>query len=164
MLDLKPIKLSEKEQFKRLVELYWQEVMPYADVISNPIQKETYFHNQFKWQDQQQPYWALVSERHIGFVNFTLNLNNHAATIDDFYVLSSERRKGNGTKMVSALYTLLQQWEIDTIELSVRRDTPAALSFWESMGFRIAQYRMRQFRDTETGQWLIGALSSDFVE
>ncbi|MBV7330555.1 hypothetical protein KFU94_20385 [Chloroflexi bacterium TSY] len=52
---------------------------------------------------------------------------------------------------------------IEQIELNVRRDNPEALAFWQAQGFRIALYQMRQYRDPQTGQSFIGALSSDFV-
>lgn len=138
--------------------------MPHADVVNDPKLKVSYFQNRFKWQEPQHLYWAYANDKVVGFVNLTLKLNKHVAFIDDFYVLNSERRKGYGRKMVNALYKLLEQWNINNLELNVRRDTPHALAFWESVGFRVAHYRMRQFRDPETGQWLIGALSSDFVE
>jgi len=53
---------------------------------------------------------------------------------------------------------------VQLIELNVRRDTPQALAFWESQGFRIASYRLHQYRDPKTGTSYIGALSSDFAE
>lgn len=43
----------------------------------------------------------------------------------------------------------------------VRRDTPAALAFWQAQGFGIASYRLRQYRDPQRGVACRGALSSD---
>jgi ribosomal protein S18 acetylase RimI-like enzyme len=48
-------------------------------------------------------------------------------------------------------------------ELTLRRDNPQALAFWEAQGFRIAHYLLRQYRDLQTGELFIGALSSDFA-
>lgn len=165
MLHLEPIKQSEIGQFRQMLDMYWQELMPHADVVNSPEHNQTYFQNRFKWDSHHHPpYWALVNDRPVGFVHFTIDPEKHAASIEDFYVVEQDRRKGYGKRMVEALYSLLDQWGVTAIELNVRRDNPQALSFWESVGFRTALYCMRQYRDSETGQWLIGALSSDFAE
>ena len=52
---------------------------------------------------------------------------------------------------------------IRQLDLNVRRDNPNALSFWEAQGFGIAGYRLRMYRDPETGTAYKGVLSSDFV-
>jgi ribosomal protein S18 acetylase RimI-like enzyme len=49
------------------------------------------------------------------------------------------------------------------VDLSVRRDTPQALAFWEALGFRIASYHLRQYRDPAAHQSFMGALSSDLA-
>ncbi len=52
---------------------------------------------------------------------------------------------------------------IETVKLTVLRTNPQALAFWEAQGFRIAHYLMRQYRDPQSGQLFVGALSSDFA-
>ena len=52
---------------------------------------------------------------------------------------------------------------VELIECNVRRDNPQALAFWEAQGFRIALYRLRQYRDPKRGTSYVGALSSDFT-
>jgi ribosomal protein S18 acetylase RimI-like enzyme len=50
---------------------------------------------------------------------------------------------------------------VERIDLNVRRDSPAALAFWQAQDFGIAGYRMRMYRDPERGTAYEGALSSD---
>ena len=86
-----------------------------------------------------------------------------SASIDDFYVVPDARRRGYGTAIVQAVYAQLDTHGVTLVELNVRRDNPQSLAFWEAQGFRIALYRMRQYRDPKSGTSYIGALSSDFV-
>ena len=87
----------------------------------------------------------------------------NSARIDDFYVMPEARRQGYGSAMVKAVYAQLDRLRVELVELNVRRDNPQALAFWEVQGFRIALYRLRQFRDPKAGTSYIGALSSDFA-
>ena len=99
----------------------------------------------------------------IGFVAYTVEAAKHSASIEDFYVVPDARRRGYGTAMVQAVYAQLDTHGVARVELNVRRDNPHAFAFWEAQGFRIALYRMRQYRDPKTGTSYIGALSSDFA-
>jgi len=101
--------------------------------------------------NNRQPYWALADEHRVGFIAYSLDREKRSASIDNFYVLPSERRQGYGTVIVQAVYACLDRLGVQLIELNVRRDTPQALAFWESQGFRIASYRLHQYRDPKTG-------------
>lgn len=160
-MQLRAVAPSEIAAFRSMAEAYWQEIMPAAAVVKNEQQRAAYFQQSFSWQaEHQPPFWAVVDERLIGIVHFALT--HGRATIEDFYVAPQERRQGYGRGMVQALYQLFDSHGVEVVELHVRRDTPAALAFWEAQGFRIAAYRMRQYRDPRTGQSFVGALSSDF--
>jgi len=56
---------------------------------------------------------------------------------------------------------------VERVDLDVRRDNPQALAFWQAQGFGIAAYRMRIYRDPDSGTVrssaaaYVGALSSD---
>ena len=65
--------------------------------------------------------------------------------------------------MVKAIFSKMNQLGMTLVELTVRRDTPEALAFWEAQGFRVALYRLRQYRDPVQGKAYIGGLSSDLV-
>ena len=150
--------------FRRIVEAYWQEVMPQSDVVKNPDRREAYWRECFPWAGgHRQPYWAVADGRHVGFVAYTVEAAKHSASIEDFYVVPDARRRGYGTAMVQAVYAQLDTHGVARVELNVRRDNPHAFAFWEAQGFRIALYRMRQYRDPKTGKSYIGALSSDFA-
>lgn len=147
-----------------MAEAYWQELMPHASVIQDVPQRNAYFHQCFTWEGGNcHPCWAIAGGRKIGFISFEVSPENKSASIKDFYVALTERRKGYGRAMVQALYEHLDKLGIELIELNVRRDNPDALAFWEAQGFRIALYRLRQYRDPQTGKGFIGALSSDFA-
>jgi len=158
------VQRTDSGDFRRIVEAYWQEVMPQSDVVNNPDRQEAYFRACFPGAGgHRQPYWAIADGRRVGFVAYTVDAAQHSASIDDFYVVPNACRRGYGTAMVQALYAQLDTHGVECIDLHVRRDNPHAFAFWEAQGFRIALYRMRQYRDPKTGTSYIGALSSDFA-
>jgi ribosomal protein S18 acetylase RimI-like enzyme len=161
---LEKVQQTDIGDFHRIVEAYWHEVMPQSDVVKNPERREAYFRECFTWAGgNRQPYWAIADGRRVGFVTYTVDAAKHSASIDDFYVMPDARRRGYGTAMVQAVYAQLDTHGVALVELNVRRDNPHAFAFWEAQGFRIALYRMRQYRDPKTGKSYIGALSSDFA-
>lgn len=163
--QLELVQPAEQERFRQIAEAYWQELMPHADVLQSAEQRERYFQEEFTWTGgNQHPHWGSVDGHLIGFVSFSVEQERKTAYIDDFYILPEARRQGNGTALLQALYRHFDEIGVECVELSVRRDNPRGLAFWEAQGFRIGSYRMRQYRDPKTGQAFIGALSSDFTE
>jgi|RhiMetdeSRZDD1v2_1073273.scaffolds.fasta_scaffold134550_3 ribosomal protein S18 acetylase RimI-like enzyme len=161
---LEKVQQTDIGDFHRIVEAYWHEVMPQSDVVKNPERREAYFRECFTWAGgNRQPYWAIADGRRVGFVTYTVDAAKHSASIDDFYVMPDARRRGYGTAMVQAVYAQLDTHGVALVELNVRSVNPHAFAFWEAQGFRIALYRMRQYRDPKTGKSYIGALSSDFA-
>ncbi len=162
MIELRLIEAREQQEFRRMVEAYWQELMPHADVLQDEASRDRYFGESFQWLgESERPYWALHADEPVGFLAFSRS--GQTIYIDDFYVIPAARRAGIGREMVEALNQRFDQLGITLVELSVRRDNPRALSFWEACGFRIANYRLRQYRDPNTGERFIGGLSSDFA-
>jgi ribosomal protein S18 acetylase RimI-like enzyme len=163
MMQLKPIQPSEREQLRHMAEAYWQELMPHADMVRDAEQRTRYFQERFPLGDEHhRVQWAMVDGQPVGFIAFTLDQARKQALVEDFYVVATERRRGYGAAMVRLLYQQVDAMGIELVELTVRRDNPQALAFWEAQGLRIAHYLMRQYRDPKTGQSFIGALSSDF--
>ncbi|MFN8493392.1 MAG: GNAT family N-acetyltransferase [Caldilineaceae bacterium] len=163
-MQLKPVQPTEQERFRLIAEAYWQELMPHADVLQSAEQQERYFQEEFTWAGgDQHPHWAMRDGQIVGFVSFSLDQERKTAYINDFYILPEARRQGNGVALLQALYRRFDEIGVECVELSVRRDNPRGLAFWEAQGFRIGSYRMRQYRDPKTGQAFIGALSSDFA-
>ena len=164
MMQLKVVDSNEIHKFRRMVEAYWQDVMPLADVIQDKPRRDAYFLRSFSWRDgDQPPIWAILNGYIIGFIHYTFDANSNCATIEDFYVAPHQRQKGYGTLMIQTLHKSLDALGVELIELNVRRDNPQARAFWEAQGFRIASYRMRQYRNPQTGHAFVGALSTDFI-
>jgi ribosomal protein S18 acetylase RimI-like enzyme len=163
-MQLELVQPAERDDFRQIAEAYWEELMPHADVLQDAKRRERYFRDEFTWDGgNQHPYWVIVDGHQVGFIAFSVDLERKTAYIEDFYVLPEARRRGNGTAMLQTLYQQLDAIGVELVELNVRRDNPRALVFWEAQGFRVASYRMRQYRDPKTGQAFIGALSSDFA-
>jgi ribosomal protein S18 acetylase RimI-like enzyme len=161
---LEQVKLTDIHDFRRVVEAYWQELMPRSAVVHNPARREAYFQECFTWAGgNRHPYWAVIEGHRVGFLTYTVDEAKKSASIDDFYVMPEVRRRGYGAAMLRAVYAQLDQLGVELVELNVRRDNPRALAFWEAQGFRIASYRMRQYRDPKTSTSYVGALSSDFA-
>ena len=146
-----------------MVEAYWQELMPKARSVRDPEQRETTFRAEFDWDGgNNHPYWAMVDRRWVGFMAFEVSDDQRQARVNNFYVVPAERRKGYGTAMAQWLFSYLDNLGVERIDLNVRRDNPSALAFWQAQGFGIAGYRLRQYRNPESGTAFVGALSSDF--
>jgi ribosomal protein S18 acetylase RimI-like enzyme len=158
------IKLDAIPDFKKMVVAYWHELMPHSDLVKSHEGREIYFQERFSFEnDSLNLFWAVEDGRKIGFVAFSVNEAKHSAMIEDFFVLPEFRRRGHGSAMVNALSSETDKLGVELIELTVRRDTPQALAFWEAQGFRIALHCLRQYRDSKRGTAYIGALSSDFT-
>lgn len=165
MIQLQPVQSSEQTQLQAMAEVYWQEIMPTADVVQGTEKRNRYFHERFPLDDEmRRVQWAMVEKRVVGFVVITINPAHKQVMVEDIYIVPTERRNGYGAAMIQALYQQLDKTAIAMVELTVRRDNPQALAFWEAQGFRIAHYLLRQYRDPQTGELFIGALSSDFNE
>jgi ribosomal protein S18 acetylase RimI-like enzyme len=150
--------------FQKMVEEYWQELMPHTLVVKDQERRKVYFQESFTWSGgNRHPHWAMVDGRRVGFISFEVSSVNNSATVANFYVFPNERRKGYGSALMQALYEQLDKLDVELIELNVRRDNPGALMFWEAQGFRIALHCLRQYRDPQTGTAFIGGLSSDFA-
>lgn len=163
MLSIEKVKSTEVQRFRSMAEAYWQELMPKADVVRVPVQREIYFQEQFAWDGgNNHPHWAIADNRRIGLMAFEVSDDQKRAKVNNFYVIPEKRRQGYGTSMVQWLLSYFDELGVERIDLDVRRDNPGALAFWDSRGFGIAGYRLRQYRDPQSGTAFVGALSSDF--
>ena len=154
---------SEIPQFRLMVEAYWQEMMPKAASLQTPEARDAYFAREFTWAGgNDHPYWAIADDTYVGFIAFEVELTSKFACINNFYIVPEARRKGNGSALMQWIFTHLDSLGIEQIDLNVRRDNPHALAFWQSQGFGIAKYHLRQYRDPVTHTAFKGVLSSDF--
>ncbi len=97
-------------------------------------------------------------------MDLSLSIADTSAKINDFYVVPAKRREGVGSFLVGAVTEITDDLGVDRIDLSVRRDNPGALKFWESQGFMIGHHELIQYRDPHKGIGFRGALSSDLDE
>lgn len=154
-LRVERVHTKDIARFRGMVAVYWRELMPRSDVVNDPERWEACFRQQFG-----QPYWMLEGGEPIGLVAF--HVSGKQAKVDEFYIAPEKRRLGYGTVLVKWLLGYLDGLGVKRIDLDVRRDTPAALAFWEAQGFGLAGYRLRMYRDSQRGIAFAGALSSDF--
>lgn len=163
MFRLENVSQTDTAAFRSVVLNYWRELMPYSDVMNDSVRQEAYFAQQYTWAGGNgHPRWALLDGRRIGIVNFSIYPDEKRAEIEDFYIIPEERRQGNGSEIMRAVFRHFDSLGIEQVDLTVRRDNPNALAFWESQGFMLAKYHLRQYRDPNTGTAFRGALSSDF--
>lgn len=151
VLRVERVGAKDIARFREMVAAYWRELMPRSDVINDPERWEAFFHQQFG-----QPYWMLEDGEPIGLVAF--QVSDLQARVDEFYIVPERRRLGYGTVLVKWLFTHLDSLGVERIDLDVRRDNPGALAFWEAQGFGLAGYRLRMYRDPESGTAFVGAL------
>lgn len=163
-MKLHQIARPELPQLRLMVEEYWQELMPKADVLTVERDRNAYFRDRFSSPpDTWSLFWAALPDgRKVGFVNVEIDKARKLAVVQDFYIVPQARRSGNGSAAVAALMDLLDACRVERIDLNVRRDNPVALAFWEAQGFRVALHRMRMYRDPDRRVAFVGALSSDF--
>ena len=162
MLSIEKVDMGDLAPFRKMVETYWQELMPQAIVLRDAPARDAYFQEQFAWDSgNNHPHWAMVDDCRVGFMTFEVSKEQKRAKVNNFYVVPQMRHQGYGSAMVQCLFEYLDSLGVQRIDLDVRRDNPKALAFWQAQGFGIAGYRLRQYRDSESGTALVGALSSD---
>ncbi|MYC69164.1 MAG: GNAT family N-acetyltransferase [Gemmatimonadetes bacterium] len=153
---------TDQNRFRPLVEAYWLEIMPHADTVCTSDDRDSYFAERFPLSNTEpRIFWGLSEGSPVGFISFAIS--GTSAKINDFYVVSSKRRRGIGTFLVKSAIEITDSMGVDRIDLNVRRDNPASLKFWEAQGFMIGHYELIQYRDPEKRIGFRGALSSDFV-
>ena len=164
MLAFEQVNPNDINAFRSMVLAYWRDLMPYSDVMNDPVRQEAYFAEQYTWAGGSgHPYWVLLDGRRIGLVNFSISPNEKRAEVEDFFVIPEERRRGYGTEIMRWVFRQFDMHGVEQVDLTVRRDNPNALAFWEAQGFMLAKYHLRQYRDPATGTAFHRALSSDFV-
>ena len=163
MLYIKEVEQPDSPEFRELVLSYWHEIMPKAYEIQTAERREIYFGERFiNGNPTTYLQWIMKHDDPIGFLHFDILKKQKQAIIHDFYIMPKARRQGRGGEAIGLFFSQADEHEVERIDLNVRRDNPTALAFWESQGFGIAQYQLRQYRDPQTGEVFEGSLSSDF--
>ena len=160
-MEFRRVTTSDIDRFRPLVEAYWSEIMPQAETVQSRERRDAYFAQRFPLSESTpQVFWGIVCADPVGFVS--VSTFEKTATINDFYVVQKQRRRGYGSLLVESARSITDDMGIEMLDLHVRRDNPVALKFWESQGFMIGHYELTQYRDPEKRIGFQGALSSDF--
>ncbi len=144
-----PVKSGETGLFRQMLVEYWRDLVPEAPWLQDPILAEAQFKDRYRWNGgSNNPFWALVDGRRVGFLMYRIYEDKVTAYIHDFFIVAVARREGYGAEMYRELLSLLQNRGIAQIKLSVLADNPAALNFWSEQGFEVAYHRLTRCIDT----------------
>lgn len=150
MVTLREVSVEDHDILRDTVPHYWNELMPHAHVVRDPIRRADYFEEQFVHADASRTvWWAMCDDGQIGFVRIE-RWENHdgiGGTIRDFYIAPEVRRQGVGTRFARLIMERLDDEGCHRIDLNVRHDNPAALAFWQAQGFTLQLYQLRRFQD-----------------
>jgi ribosomal protein S18 acetylase RimI-like enzyme len=149
-MELRAIEAHEREALAAMAQRYWEGLMPHAPVVRDPLLRQQYFDERFRFGEPDRSlWWAVVEGNRIGFANVTLRegVGERWAEVADFYVEPAWRRQGHGRAFVRAILDWLKAQGITRADLHVRKDNPGALAFWQRVGFELALYRLRTYLD-----------------
>ena len=154
MLTISPQNDPYEETFRQMIFDYWQELMPKSTVLETDEKREAYFESEFASGDV---YGVWNQETLVGYIH--LKIRGNVGGLAGIYIVPSARRQGYGKQLMQWMFEQYDQRGIEQIDLYVRRDNPTAKVFYEALGFGVAGYRMRMYR--ENGEVLPIILSSD---
>ncbi len=69
--------------------------------------------------------------------------------IQDVYTIPERRGQGIGRRVVAALLEWFTRQHVPLVELTVAVSNPAAVRFWERLGFRTYMYRMKRMAGSD---------------
>ncbi len=69
--------------------------------------------------------------------------------IQDVYTIPERRGEGIGRRVVEALLEWFTRQHVPLVELTVAVSNPAAVRFWERLGFRTYMYRMKRMAGSD---------------
>jgi GNAT superfamily N-acetyltransferase len=119
-VQLQQMAADEKAGFREMVERYWRELMPEADILQDSAQRDAYFEQRFRFDDAEgQPYWAVVGGQRVGFLRVVIVKSEKRAVVQDFYLRPEERRKGYGSVLVRALCQQLDAYGVQRKRRSI---------------------------------------------
>jgi len=154
IVALQNIASEEQNELREMVAAYWAKLVPDAPVSQDPRRAAAYFAEHFRFGDDSVSlWWALLDTTKIGFVRLDrwTSEDEHGAFIRDFYVLPAVRRQGIGTCIVQSIRERAQREGWIRIDRNVRADNPSALTFWQTQGFNLQLYQLRQFVARDAG-------------
>lgn len=136
--------------FRVLGRAYAEELMPLL-----PSSERDRFLQSILAKQEEPDRWLLLLKhemRYSGFAHFKIDKDERIGWgfILEYYIITSKRRMGLGTKFFSLIARMLQTKRVEDVWLLT--DSSDAESFWRSIGFRFAGEL-----DRETGQKILKA-------
>ena len=147
-IALQDITTGEQDELREMVAVYWAELVPDAPVTHDPRRAAAYVAEHFRLGDDTMSlWWVLADTAKVGFVRIERwrTEDEIGAFIRDFYIRPDRRRQGVGTAVVQAIRAVAEREGWVRIDLNVRADNPSGLAFWQSQGFNLQLYQLRQF-------------------
>ena len=140
---------EEREALNEMAQRFWQELMPHAPVVQDPSIRPRHFEHEFRLgQPGHRAWWVLVGDERVGFAHLELDVDRAGrswAYVKGFYIEPRWRRQGIGRAFAGALLEGLREQGVCRIDLHARSDTPAALAFWQAVGYNLVSYRLRHY-------------------
>lgn len=156
---IEPVPVEAREQFCAMAEAYWRDLMPDAEVCKSRESRDSYFLETFTWAVIGISIGCLLGNSRLDLFLLRLKVRLLMFTI---FILPRNTVAKDMAKMAGWMFEYFDEKGIRQLDLNVRRDNSNALSFWKAQGLGIAGYRLRMYRDPETGTPYKGVLSSDF--
>ncbi|HEY3191020.1 MAG TPA: GNAT family N-acetyltransferase [Solirubrobacteraceae bacterium] len=147
-IEIRPIAPDERAELLAAARRYWLDLMPRWRGNRDLEHQAAYFAGRFRLgAEESMHWWAIAHGARVGFAKVDLAQDQDGRWADwrDFYVEAGFRRRGYGRAFARAVIAWLAERGCHRIDLNVRQDNPTALTFWRSLGFELALYRMRMY-------------------
>lgn len=149
MVEIRLVDRDEREILFAMAQRSWQEWMPQARVVADPIEGAKYFASHFQIDaPNTSVWWAQRDGKLIGFARLELREDWRGlpwAELTDFYIEPEWRRRGHGTGFAQALLAWLERQGNYRVDLNVRVGLlPVAAPFCEHLGFEVVMHRFRR--------------------
>jgi len=149
MVEIRLVDGDERETLFAMAQRSWQEWMPQAPVVTDPIEGAKYFASHFQiGAPNTSVWWGHRGGKLIGFARLELREDWRSlpwAELTDFYIEPQWRRRGHGTGFAQALLAWLERQGNYRFDLNVRVSLlPVVAPFWDHLRFEVVMYRFRR--------------------
>ena len=149
MVEIRLVDKDERETLFAMAQRSWQEWMPQARVVTDPIEGAKYFTSHFQINAPTiSVWWAHRDGKLIGFARLELREDWRGlpwAELTDFDIEPQWRRRRHGTGFAQALLAWLERQGNFRVELNVRVGLlPIAAPCREHLGFEVVMHRFRR--------------------
>ncbi len=144
-IELKNIKLKDKNKFDKLLQLYLHDLALYYPAPFNYEILEYTYDNIEKYYDNDLSYFIVYDKNIVGFILLDNNLKDNYE-ISEIFILNQFKRMGIGQKVVNMILDMYKgSWTIKAVPNST-----VAESFWLHT---IKKYTNNNFKISRTGKY-----------